>query len=137
MMVIESRTADRLDCRGFTLLEIIVALALVATAVVVVMQLFSANLRAIAASDGYVNASAYAEAVMRTVLTDEDFPDKAASSGTIDIYRYESSAVKVNEERTSTTNVDLYLVTVTVHWLEGNRDKSLKLNTLKLIEKKI
>lgn len=135
--IIKSGIADHRGCKGFTLIEILVALALVSTAVVVVMQLFSANLRAISASDAYVNASANAESVMRAVLTDEDFPDKAASSGTLDIYRYESSAIKVNEERTSTTNVDLYLVMVTIHWREGSRDKTLTLNTLKLIEKKI
>jgi type II secretion system protein I len=124
-------------CRGFTLLEIIVALALVATAVVVVMQLFSASLRAISASDDYVSASANAEAVMRAILTDEDFPDRAASSGSLDIYRFESTAVKVNEERTKTTNTDLYKVTVIIRWRQGSAEKSIALNTLKLVEKKI
>jgi prepilin-type N-terminal cleavage/methylation domain-containing protein len=126
-----------LGSRGFTLLEIIVSLALVSIAVVIVMQLFSLNLRAIAASDGYVNASANAEAVMRAVLTDEDFPDGASTSGVIDIYRYESFVAKVNEERNSATNTELYLVKVVVYWRDGVRDKSLTLNTLKLVEKKI
>jgi general secretion pathway protein I len=131
-------TADPRDPRaGFTLLEIIVALALVATAVVMAVQLFSANLKAIAASDSHVRASANAGAVMREVLTDEDFPDNAVTSGYIDIYRFETSAYKVDEERNQTINVDLYRVDVILSWREGNRDRSVTLNALKLVEKKL
>jgi prepilin-type N-terminal cleavage/methylation domain-containing protein len=125
------------SCSGFTLLEIIIALSIVGIAVVVAMQLFSVNLRAIATSEDYVNAAAGAEAVMRSVLSDDDFPANASSGGVINEYRYESSAVKVNEERTGPANVDLYQVRVTIHWKDGRRDKSITLYSLKMTEKKI
>jgi prepilin-type N-terminal cleavage/methylation domain-containing protein len=122
---------------GFTLLEVLVALALVTTAVVMAVQLFSANLRAIGSSDSYVKASANAEAVMRAIITDEDFPNSAATAGTLDIYRYETSATKIEDEKSRTVTVDLYRVDVVLSWRDGSRDRSLTLTTLKLIEKKI
>jgi len=122
---------------GFTLLEIIVALALVSTVVVIAIQLFSANLRAISASDGYVRASANAESVMRAIITDEAFPDNASTAGTLDIYRYETSATKEEDEKYSNLSVDMYRVNVVISWKEGSRDKMITLNAMKLVKKKI
>ena len=127
----------RRGSEGFTLLEIIVALSIIAIAVVTAIQLYSANLRAIFTSDSYVNAAVNAEAVMRNVLEAEDFPVGAAAGGVSNGYRFDSVAVRVNEEKTKQANAELYQVKVTVYWKEGIRDKSLTFNTLKFIEKKI
>jgi prepilin-type N-terminal cleavage/methylation domain-containing protein len=124
-------------CGGFTLLEIIIALSVIGIAVIVAIQLFSANLRAIAASEGHVNAAAHAEAVMRSVVTDEEFPNNAVSGISRDGFRYESSITKVFEDRTRNVNVDIYQVKVAVYWNEGPRQKSVSLVTLKLTERKI
>ena len=129
--------AARRGQAGFTLLEIIVAFALIATAVLLAVQLFSANLRAIATSESHMRASAYAGAVMREITTDEDFPNNASTSGFVDIYRFETSAVKVDEERNSTINADLYRIDVALSWREGNRDKTISLSSLKLIERRL
>jgi general secretion pathway protein I len=122
---------------GFTLMEIMVALALISIAVVVAVQLFSANLRAIHASDGYVRAAANAGSVMRAILTDEDFPANASTAGTIDIYRYESTATKIEDEKYANISADMYRVDVVVRWREGERDKTMTISTMKLAEKKI
>ena len=127
----------RCGCEGFTLLEIIVALSIIAIAVVTAIQLYSANLRTIFTSDSYVNAAVNAEAVMRNILEDEDFPAGATTGGVSNGYRFDSLTVKVNEDKTKQTNAELFQVKVTVYWKEGIRDKSLTLNTLKLVEKKI
>jgi general secretion pathway protein I len=127
----------RRGCEGFTLLEVIVALSIIAIAVVTAIQLYSANLRTISRSDSYVNATVNAEAVMRNVVEAEDFPAGATTGGVSNGYRFDSLAVRVNEEKTKQSNAELYQVKVTVYWKEGIRDKSLTLNTLKLVEKKI
>jgi prepilin-type N-terminal cleavage/methylation domain-containing protein len=124
-------------CSGFTLLEVIVALALVSTAVVVAFQLFASGSRAIAVSEGYANAVAGAEAVMREVLTGDNFPDTSVSSGAQGAYVYDISVSKAFEDRTQTVEAALYQVRVTVYWKEGARNKSFSLYTVKVADKKI
>jgi prepilin-type N-terminal cleavage/methylation domain-containing protein len=133
----KTQSARRIGACGFTLLEIIVALALITISGVIAIQLFSANLRAISASDGHVKASANAEALMRAILTDEDFPNNATTAGVTDIYSYATRATKIEDEKSAVVNADLYRVDVVLSWREGLREKSVTLNTLKLIERKL
>ena len=123
--------------KGFTLLEIMVALSLIGIVLVVVLQLFSANLRSLSSSESYVNAAAHAEAIIRNILEDEEFPNTTLSGTTEDGYRYEATIAKEYEERVQALNVDLYQVKVIIHWSDGLRERSLSLQTLKLTEKKI
>jgi len=122
---------------GFTLLEILVAISLIGIVLVVVMQLFSANLRSVAVSESYVNAAAHAEAIMRNILEDENFPNAILSGTTEDGYRYAATVTKGYEERVQALNVDLYQVRATIYWHDGTRERSLTLQTLKLTEHKI
>jgi general secretion pathway protein I len=123
--------------RGFTLLEIIVAFSLISIVLVVVMQIFSAGLRTLHLSDNYVNASAHAEAVMRNILEDDDFPNVPTSGSTKDGYRFDALISKGFTERTQTLNIDLYQVKVTIYWNDGGRERSMSLDTLKMAEKKL
>ncbi len=118
-------------------MEILVALSLIGIALAVIFQLFAANSRSVAASAGYVKAAAHAEAVMRSIIEDEDFPKAVLSGTTEDGYRYEASVAKAYEDRLQALNVDLYEVKATVYWHEGAREKSLTLQTLKMTEKQI
>ncbi len=61
---------------GFTLLEVLVALVLLATAVVIVLQLFSSGLRSIHASEDLAFASLKAETKMAEVLEDAGLDEK-------------------------------------------------------------
>lgn len=123
--------------KGFTLLEILVALTLVSVVLVVVLQLFSANLRSLSVSQSYEDAAAHAEAIMRNVLEDEDFPQKSYTGTTEDGYRYEVAITKAYDERTRELNVELYEVTLNVFWNDRVRERSMTLTTLKMTEKKI
>ena len=126
-----------LNWAGFTLLEIMVAMSLIGIVLVVVMQLFSANLRSLSVSESHVNAAAHAEAIMRNILEDEGFPNTIRSGTTEDGYRYDAAITKAYEERTQALNVDLFQVRVTIYWNDGARQRSLSLETLKMTEKKI
>jgi prepilin-type N-terminal cleavage/methylation domain-containing protein len=122
---------------GFTLLEILVAISLIGIVLVVVMQLFSANLRSLSISESHVNATAHAEAIMRNILEDEEFPNTILSGTTEDGYRYDATIAKGYEERIQALNIDLYQVKVTIYWNDGTRQRSIFLETLKMTEKKI
>jgi len=122
---------------GFTLLEVLVAIAILGIAVTVVLQLFSANLRAISVSGDYVSATTKAEAKMREILSDDKLSEKSSSETTDDGYRIDVSITDALKERTDNLQVRLLEIDLTVHWTRGTKEKSLTLKTMKVVNKEI
>jgi prepilin-type N-terminal cleavage/methylation domain-containing protein len=120
---------------GFTLLEVLVSLSIVAIAVTVVLQLFSADLRAIAASDDYASAVLKAEVKMREVLDNEDLTETSWSEATPDGYRMDVSVSEVLKEKTNNLQVRLLAVGLTTRWFKGTKEKTLALRTIKIVSK--
>jgi prepilin-type N-terminal cleavage/methylation domain-containing protein len=120
---------------GFTLLEVIVAIAILGIAITVVLQLFSANLRAISVSGDYVAAATRAEGKMREILSDDRLSEKSFSEATQEGYRIDVSITDVIKERTEKLQVKLLEVDLTIHWIQGTKQKSMSLRTLKMVEK--
>ena len=123
--------------KGFTLIEVLVAVALLGIAVTVVIQLFSANLRALASSEDYIYASAKAEAKMREVLENDEISEISFSEITDDGYRIDVSIAEVLHERTENLQVRLLEVVLTVSWIQGEHEESLTVRTMKVLEKEI
>ena len=122
---------------GFTLLEILVALALLGIAITVILQLFSTNLRALSVSGEYVSAALRAEAKMRDILEDTDLKEKSWSEVTDEGYRFDASVTEMLKERTENLQVRMLEITLTTQWLENLKTKSLTLRTLKVVYKRI
>ena len=122
---------------GFTLLEVLVAMALLSIALVSIIQLFSINLRGIATSEDLAKAVMRAEATMRDVLDDEDIAEKSSSETTPDGYRVDVAITKAEEERTENLPLELLQISLTVHWKDGVKDRTLTLKTMKAVTKKI
>jgi prepilin-type N-terminal cleavage/methylation domain-containing protein len=135
------RGNDRIKCsissRGFTLLEVLVATAILGIAVAVVLQLFSANLRALSLSEDYVSATKRAEAKMREILDNATLAETSFSETTGDGYRIDVSVTSAIEERTENLPVKLLEISLTVHWTKGLKERSLSLKTMKLVKKVI
>jgi len=124
--------------KGFTLLEVLVATAILGMAIAVILQLFSANLRAISLSGDYVSASMKAEAKMKEILnSDEKIVEKSYSETTNDGYRFDVSITEVLKERTETLQVKLLGIDLTIRWLKGSKERSLTLSTMKVVKKEI
>jgi prepilin-type N-terminal cleavage/methylation domain-containing protein len=121
--------------RGFTLLEVLVATAILGIAVAVVLQLFSANLRALALSEDYVSATKRAEAKMREILDDAALTETSFSETTTDGMRTDVSVTDALPERTETLPVKLLEVSLTVHWTKGTKERSLTIRTMKAVKK--
>ncbi len=120
---------------GFTLLEILVSLAIVAIAVTVVMQLYSADLKAVSVSGNTAAAAARGDSRIKEILADPSLSEKDWSEMTEDGYRIEVHIAEVLKERTDNLPVRLLEILVAVHWHEGWKDKSIQLKTLKMIDK--
>lgn len=123
--------------KGFTLLEILVAVAILGIAVTVVLQLFSANLRAISTSDDYISAVIKAEAKMREILDTEQISEQSYSETTHDGYRMDIFITDTLKERTENLNVSLLEIDLVMSWVKGSKARSITLRTLKAIEKKV
>jgi type II secretion system protein I len=122
---------------GFTLLEVLVAMALLSIALVSIIQLFSINLRGIATSEDLAKAVMRAEATMRDVLDDEDIAEKSSSEITPDGYRVDVAITKAEEARTENLPLELLQISLTVHWKDGVKERTLTLKTMKAVTKKI
>ncbi|NWF51612.1 MAG: type II secretion system protein [Nitrospirae bacterium] len=122
---------------GFTLLEILVALSILGIAITVLLQLFSANLRSLSASEEYVFAVSKAEARMREILDDKDLSEKTWSEITDDGYRIDVSITEGLKDRTDNLQVRVFEVILTVSWAKNTKNKSMTLRTMKVMNKKI
>ncbi|MCL5024429.1 MAG: prepilin-type N-terminal cleavage/methylation domain-containing protein [Nitrospirae bacterium] len=122
---------------GFTLLEVLVAMAVLGIAVTLVIRLFSADMRAIATSEDYVAAAAKAEAKMRDVLDDDGLTEKTESEVTDDGYRIDVSVASAAKERTEDLQMNLLDITLTIRWTKGAKERSLTLRTLKAVPKQV
>jgi general secretion pathway protein I len=123
--------------RGFTLLEVLAAVAILAMAVTITFQLFSADLRSIVSSEDYVSATTMANAKMREVLDDDKLSEKSWTERTDDGYRIDVSVSEVMKDRTENLQVKLLEIAVTVSWASGTKTRSIALNTMKVMAKQI
>jgi len=121
---------------GFTLLEIMVSLTILAIAIVVVIQLFSSSLRSIAVSEGYLQAEMKAAEKLREVLED----DKKLVEGSTSDVKDENYTVNIEvkpakEDRTQDLDFDLFEVTLNMQWKDGQKQHNITLSTYKLVNK--
>ena len=123
----------RAGVRGFTLLEVLVALALLSIAGITVFQLFSANTRALVRSGDHLTAEVKALTKLQEVMGRDDMAEGSWSEVMEDGYRMDVTVADTLQERTGGLSVRLLEIALTVHWKNGGGDKSLSLRTLKLV----
>ena len=120
---------------GFTLLEVLVALVIMGTAVVIVLQLFSSGLRSIHASEELAFASLQAETKMAELLEDPALDEKIWNEVTESGYRFDMIVTETLKERTENLTVKMLEVALTVRWMTGPKERSLTLRTQKVVDR--
>ena len=123
--------------KGFTLLEILVALAILATAVTIIFQLFSAGLRNIAVSEDVVSAAVRAEAKMREVLSNEELTENSWTETTTDGYTFAVNITEALQEKTDSLPVQVLQIDLAITWTKNSRERSLRLKTYKTVNKQV
>ena len=130
--------------RGFTLLEILVAVTLLAVVFSSLFRLFGVSLRSIENSEKHARAAVLGEQLLTELLIDEAaFPIEPADGRFEDNPDYSYSLVAALFEKPigrieksvleNELPVATYEINLTVKWDEGARKKSLKLTTLKTV----
>lgn len=122
---------------GFTLLEVLVALAILATAVTIIFQLFSASLRNIAVSEDVVAASVRAEAKMREVLSKEELSEDSWTENTDDGYMFAVNITETLQQKTDSLPIQVLQIDVAITWTKNSKERSLRLKTYRTVNRQV
>ncbi|KJU84532.1 general secretion pathway protein H [Candidatus Magnetobacterium bavaricum] len=115
---------------GFTLIEIMVAMTIVAVGITAIVQLFSGSLRLVSSSEGYTKAVVMAQSKIRSVTTDDNLREEEYTENVDSTYMYHVAIQQLDKDRTEPLQFDLYAIKVTVKWKSAANEKSYTLNTL-------
>ncbi|MBI5847566.1 MAG: prepilin-type N-terminal cleavage/methylation domain-containing protein [Nitrospirae bacterium] len=108
------RSSARLQSNGFSLMEVMVALAIMAVAVVAVFQLYSRALRSTKKAEDITKAIFYARSMLDEAYSFSDLSD-ASGSKEYEKYYTVSRQVVIKSE-SEDKKAKLYEIVVTVTW---------------------
>ena len=127
------------DCRcgGFTLVEVLVAVSLLAICLVVILQLFSEGLKSGKLSDDYTRGIFHAKEKMEEILLLNTMEEGVTEGEFGDGFRWKADIVRLEqiEEEAARLPFDTFTIAVEVSWGEKGHEKHLKIDTLKVFEK--
>jgi len=121
-------------CRGFSLLEVLVAFSILALSLGVLYQIFSKGTHATILGKEYARATIIAQSRLNAFGI-EDSPEASTKQGTDDNkYQWEVMVQPLAYESESYTKLaaTLYKIDVEVIWKSLGKQRSIKLNSLKL-----
>ena len=119
---------------GFSLLEVIVALAIMAMGFITVLQLFSGSIRSVSLSEQYLKGTTLAHSKLGELEVNNYsasefegiFPDEKNYQWQLEISPYTSS---LNSKK---DNIQLSEVTLNVLWKDAGKTRDIELRTLKV-----
>lgn len=126
---------------GFTLIETLVAMAILSISLVVILQLFSGGLKSSRLSDNYTRAIFHAREKMEEILLDDNFVDMATEGEFSDGFEWKAQTLRFEpaqeeeEEEETKLPVDIFSIKVNVGWHEGGQEKHFEISTLEIGEK--
>jgi general secretion pathway protein I len=128
------KSSRTLDNNGFSLLEVIVALAIMAIGYMTVFNLFSVSIKSLGMSDQYQRAVNLANSKLSEIEmlnyevenTSGTFKDEENFEWSLNIEPYESSLNDPDE------NINLSKITLKVLWQDNQKTRNVELVTLKL-----
>jgi prepilin-type N-terminal cleavage/methylation domain-containing protein len=123
------RSQALLKSRGLSLLEVIVALAILGIGVVALIQLFSIDLRTAKKSGDYSKALIYGRSMLDEAYS---YPEPEDAAGSFDSGEY-SAETTVELIPSEDKNTQTYEITVTVTWPPK---QTLKLQGRKILHEK-
>src|SRR5512143_4149682 len=122
---------------GFTLMEVLVAMAILGIGLAILLELFSGGLRSARVSEEYTRALWYGKAKMEEILTAKDLSEGVTEDTFDSQFSWKSEVTKANPRLGQDENpniklpVDLYKIVVKVIWRSGLGERSLELESLR------
>ena len=130
----EKLRLDKPNNNGFSLLEVIVALAIMAMGFVTVLQLFSGSIRSVSLSEQYLKGTTLAHSKLgelevnnyKVTEFEGTFPDEKDYRWQLEISPHTSH---LNSKE---NNIQLSEVTLNVLWEDAGKTRDIELSTLKV-----
>lgn len=123
-------------CRqcGFSLLEVLVAFAILSVSLGVLLQVFATGLRNAGIADDYSQATLYAESILAAVGRETPLSEGVHSGPVNDRFAWRSTVSPYAEglPNPEKTRVRAYRVSVEVYWAGRGQERSVTLETLRL-----
>jgi general secretion pathway protein I len=130
---------NKTDNNGFTLIEIMVAMAIVALGITVVLEVFAGSLRLAGKSQDYSRAAFYGRQLLEEVSLQPEISE-GSEQGIFEgnfTWRYDIKPHEVMLEESDVQREDFslqtYDITVTVFWKSGKKQKQLTMETRKAV----
>ena len=128
---------------GFTLLEVLIAVAILGTAIVVLLLQFSVALRAGSITQNVTVAILHAKEKIEELKMERELSESSQSGTFGDGYEWETQVIPYRHETIPEDEqiyeglkVETYQLSSLVKWKDGERTKQVLLTTLKTVRKK-
>ncbi len=118
--------------RGFSLLEILVAFAIMAISLGIVLQIFSSGVNTAVVAEDYTVATQIAESLMATVGVESPLQEGESEGVEEDKYRWRVNVARLEPlPGIEAAEAVLLEVKVTVGWGDDDDGRRVELNTIK------
>lgn len=134
------KQTDSLRDRGFTLIEVVVAMAILGVGLVVIIELFSGGLRLEKTSEEFSQAVNYARMKMEEISLQEKI-EEGTQSGQFDkFFRWETEWKRIDvlppeKVQAFTLPIELFQLRVNVFWKSGSKERSTGVETYRAIRR--
>lgn len=133
----ELRVTNSQFRRGFTLLEVVVAMAIVGLGVVTLLEIFSSGLRLGASSAVRTRAITVGQQAFDEFLLRHRLDGSDQAEGTAEGYRWRGRVDRFPEggELSSEAGWELKEISLRLRYRDGLREKEVEMRTLRLVKK--
>lgn len=120
---------------GLDLIEILVAVYVLAISLVVILQLFSGGLKSRKFSEQYARGVFHAREKMAEMLIDPGLSEGETQGEFEDDYQWQAIITRLVSNEEEKLPVDLLNVALRITWRDGGKEKTYSIDTLKLAPK--
>jgi len=120
---------------GFALIEVLVAVSVLAISLVVILQLFSGGLKSRKFSEQYAKGVFHAREKMAEMLIDPGLSEGETRGEFEDDYQWQVIITRMVSDEEEKLPVDLLNVELRITWRDGEKEKTYSIDTLKLAPK--
>jgi general secretion pathway protein I len=122
--------------RGFTLIETLVAISILAISLVVILQLFSGGLKSSRLSDEYTRGIFHAREKMDEILLAGELTEGVIDGKFDDGFRWKAEALRLDIKEAKDVKLPFraFNIKVDVMWDAGGHEKLFSISAIKLVK---